>query len=147
LFLDAEARRDLGSGWTSTLTARRGWTAFANGKLATDAFALDLTKIGIMSSSDSLGFRIAQPLRVERGGFAMMIPTSWDYVTQSATDTPSRMSLSPSGREIDAELSYGAPLLNRTAWLGGNLYVRRQPGHIANASNDMGAALRLSLGF
>jgi hypothetical protein len=147
LFIDAEARRDLGSGWTGTLAARRGWTAFSNGKLVTGAYALDLTKRGIMSSSDSFGLRIAQPLRVDHGGFAMMVPTSWDYVTQSATDTPARMSLSPSGREIDAELSYGRPLVDQNAWLGGNLYVRREPGHIASAANDVGAALRFSLGF
>ena len=31
-----------------------------------------------------------------------------------------------SGREIDAELSYGTPLAR--GWLGGNLFARRQPG-------------------
>ena len=41
----------------------------------------DLAKIGVLSSRDSLGFRIAQPLRVEHGGFAMMLPTSYDYAT------------------------------------------------------------------
>ena len=35
LFLDAEARHDFGGGWTSTLTARRGWTDFAAGKFQT----------------------------------------------------------------------------------------------------------------
>ena len=57
------------------------------------------------------------------------------------------MSLSPSGREIDAELSYGSALLDGNAWLGGNLFCRRQPGHIADAPDDMGAAIRFTLGF
>jgi hypothetical protein len=57
------------------------------------------------------------------------------------------MSLSPSGREVDAELSYGSSLFDGSAWLGGNVYVRRQPGHIASASNDVGGAIRFSLGF
>ena len=43
------------------------------------------------------------------------------------------MSLTPSGREIDAELSYGTGLLGGNGWLGGNLFYRRQPGHIAAA--------------
>ena len=57
------------------------------------------------------------------------------------------MSLTPSGREIDAELSYGSTLLGGNAWLGGNLFYRRQPGHIAAADDDIGAALRFTLGF
>jgi hypothetical protein len=77
----------------------------------------------------------------------MMLPTAYDYVTETATDSLSRMSMSPSGREIDAELSYGSTLLDGNAWFGGNLYYRRQPGHIANAPADAGAAIRFTLGF
>ena len=77
----------------------------------------------------------------------MMLPTAYDYVTETATNSLSRMSLSPSGRELDAELSYGTNLLGGNAWLGGNLFYRRQPGHIASAPDDAGAAIRFSLGF
>ena len=55
------------------------------------------------------------------------------------------LSFTPSGREIDAELSYSTGL--GKGWLGTNLYVRRQPGHIATAEPDVGAAIRYSLGF
>jgi hypothetical protein len=147
MFLDAEARHDFGGGWASTLTARRGWTDFAAGKFQTGAYAFDIAKLGILSDRDSIGFRVAQPLRVERGGFAMMLPTSYDYVTATASDSLSRMSLTPSGREVDAELSYGSRLLGGNAWVGGNLFYRRQPGHIASSPDDAGAALRFSLGF
>jgi hypothetical protein len=147
LFLDAEARHEFGGGWTSTLTARRGWTDFAAGKFQTGAYAFDIAKSGVRSGRDSLGFRLAQPLRVEHGGFAMMLPTSWDYTTLTATDTLSRMSLSPSGREVDAELSYGTRLLGDNGWLGANLFYRRQPGHIASLPDDKGAAVRFSLSF
>ena len=40
LFLDAEARHDFGSGWTGTLTARRGWTDFDAGKFQTGRLCL-----------------------------------------------------------------------------------------------------------
>jgi hypothetical protein len=146
-FVDAEARHNFGGGWTTMLSARRGWTDFAGGKFQTGAYAFDLTKLGLLSDHDNFGFRLAQPLRVEHGGFAMMLPTTYDYVTQTATDSLSRMSMSPSGREIDAELSYGSTLLGGNAWFGGNLFYRRQPGHIASAPDDKGAALRFSLGF
>src|SRR6185369_5785501 len=118
LFLDAEARHNFGGGWTSTLTARHGWTGFAAGKFQTGAYAVDIAKSGVLSSRDSLGFRLSQPLRVEHGGFAMLLPTSYDYATLTATDTLSRMSLRPSGREMDAELSYGRTLIGDNAWLG-----------------------------
>jgi hypothetical protein len=146
-FLDGEARHDFGSGWSATLTGRRGWTSFNGGKFQTDAYSLDLAKAGLFNSDDKLAFRIAQPLRVEHGGFSLMLPTSYDYSTLTATDTLSHMSLTPSGREIDGELSYGETLVGGNAWLGGNLFYRRDPGHIANSPDDAGAAVRFSLAF
>jgi hypothetical protein len=147
LFLDAQASHDFGKGLNASLTARRGWTDFAGGKFQTGAYAFDLAKVGVLGGSDRLGFRFAQPLRVEHGGFAMWLPTSYDYATGTATNSLSTMSLRPSGRELDAELSYGSSLLSGKARIGGNLFYRRQPGNIAAATDDKGAALRFSLGF
>jgi hypothetical protein len=127
--------------------ARRGWTSFAAGKFRTGAYGFDLGKSGVLGDGDRIGLRIAQPLRIESGGFAAMLPTSYDYATLTATSTLTRMSLSPSGREIDAELSYRSSVLGDRGWIGGNLFYRRQPGHIAAASDDVGAAIRFSLGF
>jgi len=145
LFLDFEGRQDLGNGWAATLMGRRGWTDFAGGKFQTGAYSFDLSKYGLLGSSDRLGFRIAQPLRVENGGISMMLPTGYDYATETETRTLERLSFTPSGREVDAELSYSTGL--GRGWLGANLYARRQPGHIATADPDMGAAIRYSLGF
>ena len=75
----------------------------------------------------------------------MMLPTSYDYATETETSTLERLSFTPSGREVDAEVSYSTAL--GRGWLGANLYARRQPGHIASADPDMGAAIRYSLGF
>jgi hypothetical protein len=146
-FLDLEARHDFGRGWSAGLTARHGWTSFAAGSFQTGAYGIDLSKLGVLGNSDTIGFRLAQPLRVESGGFAMLLPTGYDYSTQTATTSLSRFSLTPSGREVDAELSYGSSLLDGKGWLGANLFARRQPGHIAGAENDIGAAMRFTLGF
>jgi len=145
LFVDLEARRHLGNGWSATLMARRGWTDFASGRFQTGAYSLDLAKLGLLSGTDRLGLRIAQPLRVEKGGLAMVLPTSYDYATASETSTLEQLSFTPSGREIDGELSYSTQW--GRGWLGANLYARRQPGHIASADPDLGAAIRYSLGF
>jgi hypothetical protein len=147
LFFDVEARRTLGSGFSAGLTARRGWTDFTGGKFATSAYGFDLTKSGILSSSDRLGLRLSQPLRVESGGFNLLLPTSWNYETQTATNSWQRYSMSPSGREIDGEFSYSSSILNGSGWLGGNLFLRKDPGHVAGADPDYGAAIRFSLNF
>ena len=101
--------------------------------------------LGFIKGSDRLGLRLSQPLRIERGGIAMMLPTSYDYATETETNSLSRLSFTPSGRELDAELSYSTLLGD--GWLGTNLFIRRQPGHIASADADMGAAIRYSLDF
>jgi hypothetical protein len=146
-FLDLEARREFGGGWSAGLSARRGWTDFAAGKFQTGAYGIDVAKAGVLSTNDKLGLRLAQPLRVEHGGFATMLPTAYDYATGTATSSLSRFSLAPSGREIDGELSYGASLFDGSGWLGGNLFYRRDPGHIADSKDDVGAAIRFTLGF
>ena len=146
-FLDAELRHDFGGGWTSSLAGRRGWTDFAGGQFETGAYSFDIVKSRVLWRGDSIGLRIAQPLRIEHGGFRMMLPTSWNYLTTTADDTLTSMSMSPSGREIDGELSYGSSMLDGSGWLGGNLYLRRDPGHIATMPTDVGAALRFSLAF
>jgi hypothetical protein len=146
-FLDIEARRELGAGWSASLTGRRGWTSFAGGKFQTGAYGFDLAKLGILGSSDRLGLRVSQPLRIESGGFSMMLPTAYDYATLAVTNSLTQVSLSPSGREINGELSYGSTMLGDAAWIGGNLFVRRQPGHIAKSDDDYGAAIRFTLGF
>jgi hypothetical protein len=147
VFLDLEARHNFGSGISAGASARRGWTDFAGGRMQTDSYGFDLAKKGVLGANDRLGFRVSQPLRVASGGFAMLLPTAYDYSTQSATSSWTTYSLAPSGREIDAELSYGASLLDGSGWLGGNLFMRRQPGHVASADNDYGAAIRFTLGF
>ena len=147
LFLDLEARRELGGGFSASLTARKGWTDFAGGKFETAAYGFDLTKLGVLNAYDRLGFRLSQPLRVTSGGFNLFLPTSYDYLTETATSSWQHYSMSPSGREIDTELSYATGLFDGKAWLGGNLFLRKDPGHIANADADIGAAIRFSLDF
>lgn len=146
LFLDLEGRHQFGGGISATLSARRGWTSFAAGAFQSDAYAFDLTKEDVLGSNDRLGLRIAQPLRIASGGFASLLPTGFDYSTLTATSSLERFSLSPSGREVDAELSYGRSVTD-SGWFGGNLFMRRQPGHIASAPDDVGGAVRFTLGF
>jgi hypothetical protein len=144
-FLDGEARREFGGGVSAALSARRGWTGFGAGRFQTSAYAFDLAKLGLLSEHDRLGLRLSQPIRIASGGLSAFLPTGYDYATGLTSSGMQRLSLSPSGREVDAELSYGTRL--GSGWIGGNLYARRQPGHDADASPDIGAAIRTSFAF
>ena len=101
LFLDLEARRELGMAGQRNLDGRRGWTDFAGGEFQTALYSFDLAKIGLSTSGPA---RLADRSAAEdrKGGIAMMLPTSYDYATESETITLSRLSFAPSGREVDA---------------------------------------------
>lgn len=145
-FLDLEARRDFGAGWSAGVTARRGWTRFAGGSFTTGAYAMDLAASDLLDDGDRFGVRLSQPLRIDGGGFAMSLPTSFDYTGMAPGYSIVRSSMVPRGRELDAELSYGRRWLGN-GWVSGNLFTRLQPGHIRAAGPDTGAAVRFSLGF
>jgi hypothetical protein len=145
-FLDLEARRELGRGWSVGVTARRGWTSFAGGSFTSGAYAADLAGNNLLADGDRLGLRVSQPLRIDGGGFAMSLPTSFDYASMTPGYSIVRSSLVPRGRELDAELSYGRRWLG-SGWISGNLFTRLQPGHVQAAAPDTGAAVRFSLGF
>jgi hypothetical protein len=99
----------------------------------------------VLRRNDRIGLRIAQPLRIEQGGVGMMLPTGYSYETETPVMGWSTLSLTPSGREVDAEVSYSTPVAG--GWLGGNVFARRQPGHIRSADTDVGGAVRFTLGF
>ncbi len=151
-FVDTKARFDAGSGWSLGGSMRQGWTQAAvrgglagDGLVRTTAFAADIGKDGVFGH-DSLGFRIAQPLRVARGGVDLRLPTYFDYTSGTVTDwTTQRLNLAPQGRELDVELRYGLPAFG--GGLDTNLFFRRDPGNVAALPNDYGMAMRYSVGF
>jgi hypothetical protein len=55
------------------------------------------------------------------------------------------MNLAPTGREIDVEAAYTVGVLGGN--LGANVYLRRQPGNVRSMPNDIGSAIRFTLGF
>ena len=151
-FLDAKARWAMGDGWTLGGTMRRGWTAAGLrgalsglGTVRTGAFAADVGKDG-MFGTDSIGLRIAQPLRVSRGGIDYALPTGYDYSTLAVTGwTMQRLNLAPTGREIDVEARYSVVLPGGD--VQANLFWRRNPGNIAALPADYGLAVRYGVGF
>lgn len=149
---DAGASLKLFEGWSLSATARQGWTSADVGgglvnrvNIVTRGFAIDLAGSGVLAANDRFGLRVAQPLRVEKGSLGLAVPVAYDYATGQSSIEARRMSLTPSGRELDVEASYGIPMLG--GWVDANAYWRRDPGHIAAARNETGAALRWRASF
>ena len=119
----------------------------SGGALSSDAWSFDLSRAGNLVPGDRFALRVAQPLRVRSGGYAMSLPNSYDYGTLTVGYGAQTYSLAPTGREIDLEAAYLMPLLGGAGSLGANLFVRHEPGHYEMAPTDYGAAARFSLRF
>jgi hypothetical protein len=152
LFADLGLRYDAGGGWMLGADFRHGWSrmdgssaVLRGASLRSYAASADVTKWDAFSEGDRLSLRIAQPLRVYAGGLRLTLPTSYDYATLAPTYENRFFNLAPRGRQVDVEAAYARPLGG--GWLTGHIFYRRDPGHYAGIDDDMGAALRFTLGF
>jgi hypothetical protein len=153
-FLDAGLRYDINRSWGVEGRFRNGWTQLPGGNgfveggsLATDGWSFDLWRRGTIRQGDLLSFRVTQPLRVRSGGYQLNVPVSYDYATTSVGYDSSTFNLAPQGRELAFEAAYLLPLFNGAGSVSANTFYRRDPGHIDAARDDVGAALRFTLGF
>jgi hypothetical protein len=151
-FADAAAALDLGSGWGAYAGYRHGWTRMPGGnalveggRLSSNAFAFDLARSGAFMRADRIALRFMQPLRVRTGGFDVNLPISYDYASGEVGYQQRFLNLAPTGRELDYELSYETPLLGGN--IAANAFIRTDPGHVEQMKNDVGGALRFTLGF
>jgi hypothetical protein len=153
-FADGSASVDLGRGWGAYAAYRRGWTSTSGlgalaqgGRLTTDAWAVDISRLNALRPGDKFALRLMQPLRVRSGGLDLNVPVSFDYGTMTPGYERRLFNLAPTGREIDLEAAYGMDMLGGAAHLSGNAFIRRQPGHVTAMNDDLGAAVRFTLGF
>ena len=151
-FADLEARWKPADIWSFAFAWRQGWTRLRAGgirqnadHLQTTAWSFDATRSAVFSRKDRLSVRVAQPLRVARGGFDLTVPTSYDYTTGQAAFSSTRLNLSPTGRERDIEAVYSRTLVGGQVSLNG--FWRHEPGNFANAPEDLGAAIRFTFGL
>jgi subtilisin family serine protease len=150
-FVDARAgwslRPDvrLGASWRGGYTMPHDGGAITGGRLLSQAFAIDLEKLGVFGGSDRLALRIAQPLRVESGGVRLNLPVDYDYATLTPGFATSTFALTPSGRELIGELAWRGALWGGDG--GASVFYRKDPGHIASLPDDKGVALKWGRGF
>src|SRR5262249_10161063 len=112
----------------------------ANGShLVAQGWAVDLSRSGVFAANDRLALRVAQPMRVEGGGFIFNLPTAYSYATLAATNSQERLSLVPRGREIISELAWRGDLWG--GYASASLFYRTDPGHYAGLPDEEGVAL------
>ena len=152
LFVDGRADVTLIGAWSLGASWRQGWTnanagasLTARTSLQSKAFSLDLSGAHVLTRGDHIAFRIAQPLRVTRGGLALNLPVAYDYATLATTFAVRQIVLAPKGQEIASELIWGVPIYG--GHFSSNLFWRQEPGHFENAPDDVGFALRLQFDF
>ena len=151
-FLGLAAHRRLGARWTALISAHGGLSrAGAQGRgllhdlspLWTSAFGVGLVGEGIGHARGRLALRVSQPLRVEAGAARLRWPTGRSRDRQALLEE-TRLQLTPSGRQLDLELSWSRP------WQGGHAYLAalgsRDAGHVRGAG-DFALLLRYRRGF
>jgi len=152
LFIGARGDVQLNRNWAVGGGWRQGWTSANRGgslteesRLQSNAFSVDATGRNVLANKDRLAFRIAQPLRVSRGGLLLNVPVAYDYATLATSFGLRRFSLKPRGREIASEVMWTLPI--QGGYFSSNLFWRTEPGHFENASDDVGVAFRLQFDF
>ncbi|QDM41764.1 S8 family peptidase [Altererythrobacter sp. TH136] len=151
LFIDASAGWRMGDGWRLGGAFRQGFTRAdrvgligGGSNLVSRGWSADLTKQGVLGS-DTLGLRVSQPLRVEGGGLNLTLPVGYDYTTLLPTYATSLLSLTPQGREIDAELAWHGRLWGGDA--STSVFYRTDPGNFASLPDDKGVAVKWAKRF
>lgn len=151
LFLDAALSWQASDDWRVDAGWRRGTTRIApvggiagNLRLNSDAWALDVTRTGVLGGPGAVSFRVSQPLRVANAA-GQGLPVEYGYELRGASPVAIGATLAPTGREIATELNWHGPVWRGLATAG--VYLRRDPGHLAKLPNDCGAAFRWSARF
>lgn len=145
------ARLHLAPGWSlggewAGITVRPDRSGLiSGGRLRARALSLDLSASGLLAGGDRLALRYAEPLRVTGGALAIDLPLAHDALTGQTQFGTRALSLSPAGRERVMEAGYALPLGD--ARLSLNSWWRRDPGHFAALSDDIGGAIRFTLGY
>ena len=110
--------------------------------VTSDAFSLGLVHSDAMRSGDRLGLIVNQPLRISGGSANITLPTSVSTGDLAVGYTTLSGNLAPSGRELDLELFYTAPLAEKTT-LNTSVMYRHEPDHVKTADDEAQLLLRV----
>jgi hypothetical protein len=88
--------------------------------LKTSQFNVGMVVSGLGKNNNLMSFNLSQPLRVENGFTNLNIPGRLDQIG-NVTHSTKRLSLEPSGRELNIDLGYEMKLFNGALKVGSQL--------------------------
>ncbi len=110
-----------------------------------DAFGLGIVKDNALGTGGRIGFLAGQPLRVNAASANLTVPVDYQ-LDKTVVQASERVSLVPTGREIDLQIAY-----DRTIGIQGNLsgwlMMQLEPGHDAEAPPAYGIGVRFATAF
>jgi hypothetical protein len=130
---------------TRTDATEQGFATEGDGVLST-AFALAVTKQGLVSNADMVRFSIAQPLHIERGELSYTGVEVVDRSTGELGSVTRAFGISGGARNYTSELLYAAPLFRGAGEFGlfGRMSLRPEGG---GGVDRFAVGTRLRFGF
>ncbi len=113
--------------------------------IRSQSFSIGMVGQDFLQDGDGFGVILNQPLRVSSGTADISITTGRD-TAGNLTSSDFSADLAPTGRELDLEVFYSAPLGDDGS-ITASAALRHQPGHIADASDEGILALRFRRKF
>ncbi len=110
-----------------------------------DSFTIGLTGNGVFKMSDEWGLLLHQPLRVNEAKATLTTAAGRDDNGQPLL-VSERVTLTPSGREINIQTFYSANISEKQNFSTG-IMLRLEPGHNASADTETIAMARYRLKF
>ncbi len=110
-----------------------------------DAFGVGIVKRDIFGTNGRIGFLAGQPLRVNAASARLTVPVDYQ-IDKTVVQGSERVSLVPTGREIDLQLAYDTSVGARGS-VSGWLMMQVEPGHDADAAPAYGVGLRFKTAF
>ncbi|WP_366556064.1 S8 family serine peptidase [Aquibaculum sediminis] len=131
-------------GWTQARTSSTSLFGDVS-TIASESYSIGLQGQELFDARDRFALTLNQPLRVRSGSARMDLPVG------RTTDLRLRhrsmnLNLTPSGREVSLEASYGFAL-NEAIDLSGAVMLRRQPGHQRDAGREGIGLAKLRINF
>jgi len=131
------ARTDMVADGTSLLSDWSGARA--------DAFGIGIVKHDVPGTGGRIGLLAGQPLRVNSASARLTLPVGYD-LDKTVVQESERVSLVPTGREIDVQLAYDKSVGARGNFSGW-LMMQMEPGHDADAAPAYALGLRFGTSF
>ena len=154
-FLTLAGSRDMGASTTLSAMVSVGTTgsyqnaaaSLIDGATASQsmAWSVGLARANVLELGDRLGLSLSMPLRTQSGSMQVTTATGQSQEDGALSYTTQTMALSPSGMERNLELAYARAL--STGTLSAMAQLKFQPGHDAQAPNQLGVGLRYEMKF